>query len=56
MFAPVVSRFATYDVALPTVARNYTEAVLDLPAMKRWYADARTEPWSLPHVEKIPAT
>ncbi len=43
MFAPVVSRFKTYGVALDGAARDYAEAVLALPAMREWYAAAEAE-------------
>jgi glutathione S-transferase len=45
MFAPVVTRFKTYAVALDPVCRAYSDAVLALPAMAKWYADAAAEPW-----------
>lgn len=47
MFAPVVTRFDTYGVDLPPVARAYADAVLALPAMREWTAAARAEPWTL---------
>lgn len=47
MFAPVVTRFDTYGVDLPPVARAYADAVLALPAMREWIAAARAEPWTL---------
>ncbi len=43
MFAPVVLRFQTYGVALGGAARDYAEAVLALPAMQAWVADAVAE-------------
>ncbi len=43
MFAPVVWRFRTYDVALEGAARAYYEAMLELPAMKEWERDAIAE-------------
>src|SRR5262245_26161817 len=42
-YAPVVSRFATYAVKLPPVARRYADAVLALPAVQEWSASARVE-------------
>lgn len=44
MYAPVVTRFATYGVALDEVAQAYAAAILDLPAMQEWLAAARLEP------------
>jgi glutathione S-transferase len=51
MYAPVVTRFKTYDVTLSKPAQDYCDAVLDLPAMKEWYAAAEAEPWHLPQYE-----
>ncbi len=51
MFAPVVTRFETYVVELPAVARAYSSAVLALPAMKEWYAAAESEPWVIDRYE-----
>lgn len=45
MYAPVVTRFKTYGVELDPIGNAYMQAVLDLPAMKDWYADARDEEW-----------
>ena len=42
-YAPVMSRFLTYAVALPAAAQAYTEAVLALPAVREWMAQARAE-------------
>jgi glutathione S-transferase len=47
MYAPVVSRFHTYDVDVGPVARSYMEAVMALPAWAEWCAGARKEPWVL---------
>jgi len=44
-FAPVVTRFATYVVALEGPAAAYRDAVLAWPALQEWYAAARAEPW-----------
>ena len=43
MFAPVVSRFITYDVKLDGVAQAYVEAIWSLPAMQEWVAAASNE-------------
>lgn len=43
MFAPVVSRFVTYDVALDAPARAYVETMLGLPAWTEWAAAAQAE-------------
>lgn len=43
MFAPVVTRFVTYDVALPDVARAYVDAMVAHPFMREWQAGADAE-------------
>jgi glutathione S-transferase len=43
-YAPVASRFVTYGVELPQLARAYVDAVLTLPAVREWSAAARAEP------------
>ena len=43
MFAPIVSRFVTYGVALDPVSEAYVDAVFALPAMTAWLAAAHAE-------------
>ena len=43
MFAPVVSRFKTYDIALPDDLEDYGKAVLADTAMVQWTAEALQE-------------
>jgi glutathione S-transferase len=47
MYAPVVSRFYTYDVAVGPIARGYMHAVMALPAWRDWREAALAEPWVL---------
>ncbi len=47
MYAPVVSRFHTYDVEVDKMTRAYMDAVMALPAWKEWTAAALKEPWVL---------
>jgi glutathione S-transferase len=44
MFAPVVTRFVTYDVALDKLCAAYAESVMALPEMRQWIAAAKREP------------
>jgi glutathione S-transferase len=44
MFAPVVTRFLTYDVALDSVCRTYCSTIMDLAPMREWVDAARLEP------------
>jgi glutathione S-transferase len=47
MYAPVVFRFRTYDVALDSVQRAYVEAMLAHPGMQKWARAAEAEPWRI---------
>jgi glutathione S-transferase len=47
MYAPVVSRFHTYSIAVGSLARDYMQAVMALPAWAEWKAAALQEPWVL---------
>ncbi|MDB9312463.1 glutathione S-transferase family protein [Spirulina sp. CS-785/01] len=49
MFAPVISRFVTYDVPLDPISGAYARAVWELPAMQDWLYEASQE------VEVIPS-
>jgi len=42
-YAPVATRFLTYAVPLPPVAQRYADALLALPAVQDWMAQARRE-------------
>jgi glutathione S-transferase len=45
MYAPVATRFRTYDVALDPTCQAWADAVLALPAFLEWQAAAQQEPW-----------
>jgi glutathione S-transferase len=45
MYAPVVSRFATYRVAMDSIEREYASTIYNLPAMREWAAAAAAETW-----------
>ena len=51
MFAPVVTRFLTYDVALDPVCAAYCKTIMALPAMKEWVAAAQLEPDEIDELE-----
>jgi glutathione S-transferase len=44
MYAPVCTRFVTYDVKLDAECAHYRDAVLDLPPMREWTELALAEP------------
>ncbi len=43
MYAPVVSRFDTYGVAVPPAVRAYMDRIIALPTMQAWREAAQTE-------------
>jgi glutathione S-transferase len=45
MFAPVVARLATYDIAVADDARSYMDAILESPAFREWRDAALEERW-----------
>jgi glutathione S-transferase len=51
MYAPVVSRFATYAADVGPASRGYMQAVAELAAWREWKAAAIKEPWVLPEDE-----
>jgi glutathione S-transferase len=51
MYAPVVTRFHTYSIAVDPVIRSYMETVLAMPAFKEWHKAAMAEPWTVEHDE-----
>jgi glutathione S-transferase len=44
MYAPVATRFLTYDVKLDQVSAAYCRTIMAMPEMKEWIAAARLEP------------
>lgn len=51
MYAPVVSRLASYSIPVSPAARAYMDAMMALPAWKEWEAAARVEPMVMPYNE-----
>ncbi len=44
MYAPVVTRFMSYDVALDRDCTAYCKRIIELPAMQEWIEAAKKEP------------
>lgn len=44
MYAPVVTRFITYDVTLDAACAGYCKRIMELPAMQEWIKAAKQEP------------
>ena len=43
MFAPVCTRFRTYDIALTAVSNAYCDTIMAWPPMVEWIAAAKEE-------------
>ncbi|MBU6442794.1 MAG: glutathione S-transferase family protein [Alphaproteobacteria bacterium] len=43
MYGPVVTRFRTYDIALPKIVDAYCTRMMALPAMQDWLTEAQKE-------------
>lgn len=44
MYAPVVTRFLTYDVALDAACAAYCRTIMAMPELQEWVAAAKLEP------------
>jgi len=51
MYAPVVTRFRTYDVKLDKVCSAYADRIMAWPAMQEWCSAAEAEPEDLEELE-----
>ncbi len=44
MYAPVVTRFLSYDVTIGPTCEDYSDTIMSWAPMARWVADAKQEP------------
>jgi glutathione S-transferase len=44
MYAPVITRFITYDVALEPICAAYSKRIMSMPEMQEWISAAKQEP------------
>lgn len=51
MYAPVVTRFMTYDVKLEARMKAYADLIMSLPEMVEWIAAAKEEPAEIEELE-----
>lgn len=51
MFAPVVTRFDTYQIPVAADTRDYMDVILKHPAFLEWKAAALGEPWTITDYE-----
>ncbi|QUT05949.1 glutathione S-transferase family protein [Sphingobium phenoxybenzoativorans] len=55
MFAPVVTRFITYQLPIARFAEGYMQAIIAHPFMQEWIGGAQAEDWVIEKFEQIPA-
>lgn len=51
MYAPVATRFVTYDVKLDPVSADYRDLIMAMPEMTEWIAAAKLEPEEIEELE-----
>ena len=51
MFAPVVTRFVTYDVKLDSDCAVFAQAIMTMPIMHEWGEAAKVEPDELAELD-----
>jgi glutathione S-transferase len=51
MYAPVVTRFMTYDVKLEKRLKAYCSLIMEMPEMQEWIAAAKLEPDDIQELE-----
>ncbi|MEM7464928.1 MAG: glutathione S-transferase, partial [Pseudomonadota bacterium] len=43
MYAPVVSRFLTYEIPLSDEVQQYATRIMALPAIQEWFQESKKE-------------
>jgi glutathione S-transferase len=51
MYAPVCTRFLTYDIKLDDLCADYCRSIMVWPAMEQWVTDAKAEPEELEELD-----
>jgi glutathione S-transferase len=51
MYAPVCTRFLTYDVKLDPVSARYCQTIMAMPMMQEWVEGAKAEPDELEELD-----
>lgn len=51
MYAPVCTRFVTYDIALEGKAAEYRDRIMDWAPMKQWIEEAKAEPMEIEELD-----
>lgn len=53
MFAPLCTRFRSYEISVDRTTHDYIDAIYRLPAFQKWYQAAVAEPWKIDDVDNI---
>jgi glutathione S-transferase len=51
MYAPVCTRFVTYDIALEGKAAEYRDRIMDWAPMRQWAEEAKAEPMEIEELD-----
>jgi glutathione S-transferase len=51
MYAPVVTRFLSYDVTLDRASKSYCDTIMAMPEMREWLDAAKHEPEDIEELE-----
>jgi glutathione S-transferase len=51
MYAPVCTRFVTYDIALEGKAAEYRDRIMDWAPMRQWIEEAKAEPMEIEELD-----
>jgi glutathione S-transferase len=51
MYAPVCTRFVTYDVALEGRAAEYRDRIMDWGPMQQWIEESKAEPLEIEELD-----
>jgi glutathione S-transferase len=52
-YAPVVTRFLSYELPMDAISRRYAQALMDAPSMRHWVAAAQAEEWVLSATDQV---
>ncbi|APE29472.1 glutathione S-transferase family protein [Aurantiacibacter gangjinensis] len=53
-YAPIVSRFLTYGIGVPSFAQTYMQAVWEHDWMQQWIEASEAEEWTISQFEVVP--
>jgi glutathione S-transferase len=53
MYAPVATRFVSYEIEADPTCAAYIAAIYRLPAFRRWHEAALAETWDYPATDTV---